>query len=189
MSEVMTTDADVASFAALYHDHYAAVCRYVSARVERDAVEDIAAETFTVAWRRREVVPGHALPWLLNTASKCAANHRRSGDRRRALLEQIIPCAPTSGSPDEAARQRAERRALVDALADLDPQSRELVLLRHWDGLKPREIAVVVGIGAVAARARLSRAQRRLQLRLDAGLAAEGLAPMARLEPHPQKGH
>ena len=108
-----TTSTDATAFATLYREHYEAVCRHLALRVERDAVEDIAAETFLVAWRRREVLPAHVRPWLLNAASKCSANHRRSHDRWATLLERIVPCLATAGSPEDTARQRSERRALV----------------------------------------------------------------------------
>lgn len=57
--------------------------------------------------------------------------------------------------------QDAQRRALLQALGELSDAGREL-LLRHWDALAPREVAVAIGQRPVVARARLHRAQRRL---------------------------
>src|SRR5919109_3251739 len=72
---------DVEAFRALYRDHYATVCRYLAARTDAAHVEDLAAETFLIAWRRQLELPPHLVPWLLNTAGKVLANHRRSHER------------------------------------------------------------------------------------------------------------
>ena len=56
------------------------------------------SETFTVAWRRFDDVPEGeaALPWLLTTARKVLANHRRAAESRmRASL-----VGPRAGTPD-----------------------------------------------------------------------------------------
>src|SRR5215216_1732042 len=71
-------DRDAQSFAALFQAHYRAVCQYIAARAEPDVVEDVAADTFTVAWRRRDELPDEPRAWLLGTAARCLANHRRS---------------------------------------------------------------------------------------------------------------
>jgi RNA polymerase sigma-70 factor (ECF subfamily) len=170
---------DPEAFRALYRAHYATVCRYLAARVDRSAVEDVAAETFLVAWRRQAELPPHIVPWLLNTAAKCLANARRSRERSDALalrLAGVMPsCPPDLNSAFESS---ARRRALVAALIAVGERDRELLLLRHWDGLAPREVAAVLGISPVVARARLSRAGRRLESELRAALAIEDLPPL-----------
>ena len=40
------------AFRAIYEAHHAALCAYFARRAPRDEVEDLAAETFAVAWRR-----------------------------------------------------------------------------------------------------------------------------------------
>ncbi|MCW2931460.1 MAG: hypothetical protein JWM19_2422 [Actinomycetia bacterium] len=45
-------------FRALYEQHYLAVLRYATRRVAADAASDVVAETFLVAWRRLDDVPG-----------------------------------------------------------------------------------------------------------------------------------
>ena len=54
-----------AQFAALYEQYLPAVSAYLRRRVERDDVDDLAADVFAVAWRKRDAVaPGEELPWL-----------------------------------------------------------------------------------------------------------------------------
>ena len=168
-------DRDPEAFRALYRAHYRAVCRYLAVRADRGVVEDVAAETFLVAWRRQGDVPRHALPWLLNTAGKCLANQRRSSERSAALVERLARVTARAAEDDLA--QAGRRRALVAALASLPEGDRELLLLRHWDGLAPRDVAAAVGLGPVAARTRLHRAGRRLQRALGTALEDEGVDP------------
>jgi RNA polymerase sigma-70 factor (ECF subfamily) len=78
----------------------------------------------------------------------------------------------------------------VAALAGLAERDRELVLLRHWDGLAPRDLAVVLEISPMVARARLSRAERRLREALADALAHEDLAsPTQGPAPCPTPSH
>ena len=43
---------------------------YLARRVPRDDVEDLAADVFAIAWRKRaSVTPGEELPWLYRIAS------------------------------------------------------------------------------------------------------------------------
>jgi RNA polymerase sigma-70 factor (ECF subfamily) len=129
------------------------------------------------------------LPWLLNTAAKCLANARRSDERAEAVrrrLDAVTVNRSESLSVDAA----AHRRALVAALASLPDRERELVLLRHWDGLAARDIAVVLEISPMLARARLSRAERRLRAALTDALAHEDLAaPTQGTAPCPTPSH
>jgi len=169
----MDDDRDPEAFRALYRAHYRTVCRYLAARTDRDAVEDVAAEAFLVAWRRQAEIPrSHVVPWLLTVAGWCLANHARSRSRADALSVRLAGVMPSSLSGVEASvEQVAQRRALVEALIAVGERDRELLLLRFWDGLAPRDVAAVLGLSPVVARARLSRAGRRLERALRAALA------------------
>jgi RNA polymerase sigma-70 factor (ECF subfamily) len=173
-------DRDPEAFRALYRAHYGTVCRYLAARVHRSAVEDVAAETFLVAWRRQAELPPHVVPWLLNTAAKCLANARRSRERSDALASRLAGVLPASAPGlDSTLESSARQRALVAALVAVGERDRELVLLRFWDDLPPREIAVVLELNPVIVRARLSRAGRRLERELRAALAVEDPPPLS----------
>ena len=78
----MDTTRDPEAFRALYREHHPTIRRYVAARAPASQVDDLAAETFLVAWRRAADLPPHALPWLLNVAAKTLANQRRAASAR-----------------------------------------------------------------------------------------------------------
>jgi RNA polymerase sigma factor (sigma-70 family) len=171
-------DRDAEAFAALFEAHYGAVCRYVAARGEPDLVEDVAAETFLVAWRRRHEVPGHARAWLLSTAAKCLANQRRARLRSARLGQRVAALQPgISPSVEEALTRSDQGRALLAALSSLRDEDRELLMLHHWDGLAAREIAAVAGCSRVVARSRLHRAGRRLRAALERELDRDPRCP------------
>jgi RNA polymerase sigma-70 factor (ECF subfamily) len=156
------------AFAELFRDHWPAVCAYVARRTRRAGVEDVAAEVFAIAWRRRAELPADPLPWLLRTARNLLLNQRR-GDARRAALPLRLGAiaAPYEPSSADAALGRAEAQAVMAALARLGETEREVLMLIHWDGLSAVQAARVLGCSHVAARTRLMRARRRLAAALD----------------------
>ena len=175
---------DPEAFRRLYREHHPTIRRFFAARVPACEVDDLAAETFLVAWRRAAQLPPRPLPWLLNVAVKLLANQRRKTERPTALFERLAGVSRLD-EPGAAvtAERRAEHLAVLHALARLGEGDRELMLLSVWDGLPAREIAVVLGVNSVATRARLSRARHRLERALRAELDSASERPhTSRLE-------
>ena len=130
---------DRADFSALFARHYPAVWRFVARRAWPDAVDDVVAETFLAAWRRYDDLPTDDLPWLLNAAGKCLANHRRTATRACALKERLA--AQSTPIRADAMTQSFERNALVQAFASLSDNERALLKLTDWDDLPARRTA------------------------------------------------
>ena len=62
------TSDEVAWFTEVVREHSTALVRYFARRGPRQDAEDLAAEVFATAWRRRADVPPDAvLPWLYRT--------------------------------------------------------------------------------------------------------------------------
>jgi RNA polymerase sigma-70 factor (ECF subfamily) len=71
-------------FAALYDAHFSDIYRYIAGRLGRDLADDIAADTFLIALRKRETFDfarGAVRPWLYGIATNLLAQHRRSETR------------------------------------------------------------------------------------------------------------
>jgi len=155
-------------FEGCFRDHYAAVLGFAVRRLpDRSTAEDVAAETFAVAWRRRELIPEEPLPWLYGIALRVAANQRRSGERRRRLRERLGHEASSrvAAEPGDALHRRD---AFARAFERLGEPEREVLRLVAWDGLDTREAASVLGCSPAAFRVRLHRARRRLAKHLEA---------------------
>src|SRR4051794_38866283 len=112
--------ADDERFRRLYASHAGDVVRYALRRVSTpDAAEDVAAETFAVAWRRRAEAPDDPLPWLYRIAWNVIAHERRAARRRAALVGRLAaqPLAPAAAP--------ASLEPLLAALARLSERDRE----------------------------------------------------------------
>jgi RNA polymerase sigma-70 factor, ECF subfamily len=173
----MTGDRD-ARFSAVFRRHLPAVRRYVLRRAWPDAVDDVVAETFLAAWRRLEELPEDPLPWLLATAHRCLANHRRGALRGAALIERLR--AEPRPEPADEHRRAAQRESIARAFGRLSDAERELLMLTEWDGLSPARVARVLGVSSTSARARIYRARRKLRRALDEELGRSSVAAIAR---------
>jgi RNA polymerase sigma-70 factor (ECF subfamily) len=88
-------------------------------------------------------------------------------DRSSAMLRNLAPA--TGPSPSTEAQRRELGVLVADALAQLEPEDREVVVLRNLEELEWAEIAERTGRSADAARMLWARALRRI-----AGLLGEG---------------
>ncbi|MFF6999897.1 RNA polymerase sigma factor [Streptomyces sp. NPDC008313] len=184
--------SDDQTFAAAYREHYWAVSRYVARRLDSGSgdVEEVVAEVFTVAWRRRSELPPSPLPWLYGVARYCLANAVRGYGRRRRLLARLgsddtahgrhAVAGPDAGSPGDWVHE---------ALTRLSPADQEVLRLTAWEELGVAEIAVVLGCGSRAAAMRLHRARLRLRAEIDRMRPAEATATPHRDTPKEHHGH
>ena len=156
-------------FTDLYRAHYPDVLAYFLRRTTPDLAKDAAAEVFTVAWRRLEVVPtDQPLPWLYGVAARVLANQKRSHSRRIALAGRVNGAVVASPLDPGARVGQAEQDAeLFHALASLSEGDREVLLLNGWEGLPASALAERFEISLDAAEKRLTRAKQRLAEALD----------------------
>jgi RNA polymerase sigma factor (sigma-70 family) len=162
------TDVD-RRFESCFRDNYASILAFAIRRLpNRAAAEDAAAETFAVAWRRRDSLPAEPMPWLYGIALRVVANQRRSGERRRRLGDRLEHEASSTAAAPEPADALDRRDAFARAFQLLNESEREVLRLVAWDGLGTREAASALGCSPAAFRVRLHRARRRLAKHLDA---------------------
>jgi RNA polymerase sigma-70 factor (ECF subfamily) len=160
-----TDGSTLRRFEALFHRHADAVLAYAMRRSDPDTAQEVVAETFAVAWRRRDVVPDPALPWLLGVARRVLANERRARGRADAL-EVRLAREPDAVSDDPADEVDA-RVSATAALERLQPDEREVLELLAWEGLSVAEAAEVLGCSRASIRVRMHRARRRVHRLLD----------------------
>jgi len=157
----IATRADDAWFTDLVHAHSTALVRYFARRGPRQDAEDLAAEVFATAWRRRDAVPRDAeLPWLYRTAGFTLANHRR---KHVDLPVEEVPEAGAVRIADDPELSALFDAELRGALASVGERDRRILLLHAWEGLDGEELAQVLGISRSGADAALSRARKRLR--------------------------
>lgn len=155
------SDPDAAWFTGIVREYSTALVRYFARRGPRQDAEDLAAEVFATAWRRRDDVPREAvLPWLYRTAGFTLANARRKH------IDLPVDEVPESGvvrvdtDPELSALFDAELRGALESVGERD---RQILFLHAWEGLDGAELADVLGISRSGADAALSRARKRLR--------------------------
>lgn len=165
---MLVAKAEVKTFERLFHAHHRAVLGYALRRVEVAAAQDIVAETFLIAWRRRLDIPAAAeLPWLLGVARNVTRQHHKGGVRDAALATELVRLqAFRPVDTDDLAGEVSERLVVLQALADLSEMDREVLVLTAWDHLSNKDAARVLGCSGAAFRVRLHRARTRLKLTL-----------------------
>ena len=150
-----------------FRRHHAQIYRYLSRRTgDPDRAEDLAQEVFLDATAAL-AVPGFgptSMPAWLHTIAK-----RRFADdaRRRRLL---VGGSVTDGGVDELPAVDCDgddRRALIDAIALLEPSERRVISMRLLHGCSFREIASSLRISEAAAKMRFQRALRVLRRELE----------------------
>lgn len=142
-------------FEALFDAFAGDVHRYVRRRVDGPDVDDVVAEVFLIAWRKRdEIPPGFEQPWLYRTAWNVVANLRR---KHVDIPFEELPDTPGSDIADDVIDD-VELRA---AWATLSVKDREVLRLSAWEGLDGKELATVLGISVGGAGAALFRARER----------------------------
>ena len=136
------TDADLEQrrqrFDALFSEHLAGVASYCRWRSDLPSDgQDAVGEVFLVAWRRLDEVPSgeQARPWLYATARRVMANQARANARRSRLRERLRAQPVAAADEDDPLVGRVR-----EALADLGPRDREVLLLAEWEGLTAAEI-------------------------------------------------
>ncbi|MGE0813810.1 MAG: RNA polymerase sigma factor [Vicinamibacterales bacterium] len=130
--------------------------RYLTRR--RDVADDLLQETFLQLHRSRAAYdPALPLaPWVFGLARNVFLMHRRRASRFAAVHDASgqVPEVPV---PPEA-EAWAQRDRLQRAVAALDTDQAEPLLLHHVWGFSFEEIAGMTGLTSAAARARSSRA-------------------------------
>ncbi len=176
---IEASHADPEAFAELFDRHAPVIHRYIARRLGPQVAEDVVAETFLVAFRRRgryESAQANARPWLYGIATHLISQHRRDESRQLRLRQAATPLPWSEpGHEDRVAGNVTAatiRGALADALDELPDIERDVLLLIAWEQLSYAETASALGVPVGTVRSRLSRARHRVR----EALAATGLS-------------
>jgi RNA polymerase sigma-70 factor (ECF subfamily) len=160
---------DTEGFAVVFDTYFGEIHAYVAHRLGPDHAEDIVAETFLTAFRKR----GHYDPsragvraWLYGIATNLIGKHRRLEARTLRALGRCGPETDAPGHEDSVALRvsaQSLRPELAAALAELDRRDRDVLLLMALAGLSHDEIADALGIPYGTVGSRLSRARKKLR--------------------------
>lgn len=157
---------------------YATVYRMVG---DADDARDVAQDTFLRAWTNLRSFEGASSfgTWL----HAIAINQVRTEMRRRSAAKRGAPVSldalaahhdgsahdppSPSPSPSDGAAVREDAARLRREIAALDPEHREVLVLREFRDLSYEDIAEVTGVPVGTVRSRLFRARTELRRRLE----------------------
>ncbi|MFI5260663.1 MAG: RNA polymerase sigma factor [Candidatus Paceibacteria bacterium] len=167
---------DESAFASLLNRHLQSVYSFAF-RSARDDAADIAQETFLKAWKHLSAYdPEQAQfkTWLMRIARNTVIDHLR---RKKAIvfssledeqgdnLALLIPDAELL--PDEVVARVHDSRELNEALEQLSPLQKEVILLHYMDHMTFEEISEVLAESPNTVRSRARRGLLQLKLALE----------------------
>ncbi|HNS97471.1 MAG TPA: RNA polymerase sigma factor [Polyangiaceae bacterium] len=153
----------------LFGDHLGTVHRFALRMCrDEDRARDIAQESLLTALKSLDSFRGDASfsTWLFTiTRSHCGRLRRRS--ERESVSEDGDVVTDNAASeeplPDALAAHGEVTSVVEQALDALDPEEREVVLLRDVEGLSTKEAADALQISVAALKSRLHRARSSLR--------------------------
>src|SRR5262249_54270335 len=124
-----------AAFTALVARDQSVVCAVCYAAMRgRARADELAQETFLIAWRRLGELRDTARvgPWLAAIARNVGRNARRRF--REVPIEDVDVHAATARTPVDDVLARESERAVRDALERMPVAYREALILFYWEG-------------------------------------------------------
>lgn len=149
------------TFQELYETFFPDVFRFALWLTHnRTEAEDIAAETFVLAWARRDRLRTETLKaYLFAIARNLFFKQRNRSGKSENLSYEMPDPAP---DPQRQATARMDLDRVSCALAQMPETDRHALFLRTEHSLPYAEIARVLGVSEGAARVRVHRARRKL---------------------------
>lgn len=133
------------------------VARYCRSRLPVDRADDATQEVFLAVLQR---LPGYRLTgapflaWVYQIAAHKVIDSHRAGARVEpmAAVPEYTPAMGMPITPEAAALHREDRAVAMEAMEALTPRQREVLTLRTMWGMPYADIAVALGMTAMAAR-------------------------------------
>ena len=150
-------------FARVFADLYPRIRAFTARRVGEADAEDLAVETFEVAWKKRGDDPAAVeAAWLYGIARKRCANHL---NRRRRFDRAVERLSAERSVEDQPSLTDNDGR--LGSLAALSLRDKEILALAAWEEMGVLEMARVLGCTRATAAVRLHRARKRARALLE----------------------
>jgi RNA polymerase sigma-70 factor (ECF subfamily) len=163
------------AYAWLLARYKGAIYDYCRRMVRGEDARDLAQETFVKAFLSIKKFDERKRfsPWLFRIAHNLVIDYLR---KKRAVIYSMtvtndsetreIDFADGSKMPDELLSRKEIREAFDAALNSLDADYKEVLILRHREGLSYDEIANALGLPLGTVKARIHRGREKLKQKL-----------------------
>ena len=133
----------------------------------KEMAEDVTQDVFIrLITNHPSLETGKEKAWLLKVALNRCRDLWRSAWVRKVILGH--PAFESIPAPDSIGRI-ADETALAEAVNELRPEFKEVILLFYYQGFSVNEIAEMLNVAEGTVSSRLSRARAKLQKELERG--------------------
>lgn len=164
----MKSKIDEATFLAAYDELADSIFRLCYFRLyDREIAKDTTQEVFKKVWI--QVSEGKKIKnlkaFIYQTARNAVVDQARKGKFRQHLpLDDLVESGRDPGDDGHLQIQaRAEAEVLSKVIAQLEPEYKEVFLLRHVEQYSPKEIGKMLGVSANVVSVRLNRATKMIR--------------------------
>jgi len=166
-SRCMNQDTQEKVFVESFSTYGDAIFRFCIVKVSNvELAEDMTQEVFARYWQylRDDKEMTNTRSFLYTIANNMAKDWYKK--KKAVSLDEridsgILPKTTTAGPEEVASYQE-----VLDAINDMELKDKEVLLLKHVEGLAPKYIAEIIEETANAVSVRLNRATKRLQEKL-----------------------
>lgn len=170
-------EGDRRAFEQLVEEYKDKIYNYVARMLnDRDQAEDVAQETFIRAYTSLPNFRGASSfqTWLYRIASNLAIDTMRRRSYREGEFSLDEPLSTREGEvqrqveaegpgPEDTIQNEELREQIEEAIAELPPKLRTVIVLYELQGLSYKEIASVVGAPLGTIKSRLFNAREQLK--------------------------
>lgn len=153
----------------LLDQHGAALALYAAQWT--DSPEDCVQEAL-VELARQPTAPDHIIGWLYRVVKNRALNAARGARRRRERETRSI-AGRFEITTQPASLDRDDTADMLEALDELEPGDREIVVMRIWGGLTFEEIAKSLAISVTSAHRHYGQALLKLRQKMESTCSTE----------------
>jgi RNA polymerase sigma-70 factor (ECF subfamily) len=158
------TPSDAQRLTRTVTDSAPALVLYARQWLDAAAADDAVQEAHLALLAQREP-PRNPTAWMYRVVRNAAINAVRSADRRRRREQTVAAARCEWFTPDPDALLDAQ--SAEQALKQLEPEHREVVVLRIWGDLGFAEIADILQLAASTVHDRYKTALRQLKCALE----------------------
>lgn len=149
-----------------YEEHADRLFRFLALKVsDREKAKDLLQDVFVRTWEYlcRGQKIAHMSSFLFRVARNLVVDEYRRA--KSASLDELLENGVLAEDvySDEGGTIFSEAREAMEGLSRLSPEAREVIEMRYFGGLGPKEIAAVLGESENTISVRLNRALKKLR--------------------------
>lgn len=133
---------------------------------DKQRAEDVCQDVFLrLLTKGPQIQPGHEKAWLLKVALNRCRDLWRAAWVKRVVLGSPLEMMPA----DDDIEQYAAKSEVMEAVYQLSPAFKEVIMLHYYQGFGIAEIAAMLEVPEGTVSSRLSRARKKLETILKGG--------------------